>query len=94
MARPKTKKTSNEVILEGFKKDQSAQVQALEKTGVFEAPKEKRQSNRELFSEFWALYKSLNKKTKNLEEIVWVHLVAIKHDSPEKFLEGIKHFGL
>jgi hypothetical protein len=50
-------------------------------------------SNREAFKLFWAQEKSKYGKSKDLEEILWCHLKAIKMDHPEKFEDGIAHFG-
>ena len=49
---------------------------------------------REQFRIFWAKSKRKYGKTKNLEEILWLHLKTSKMDEPEKFEDGIKHFGL
>lgn len=49
---------------------------------------------REQFRLFWAREKRKYDKSKDLEPIVWVHLKACKLDDPEKFEEGLKHFGL
>jgi hypothetical protein len=49
---------------------------------------------REKFRIFWAQERAKYGKPKNLEEILWTHLTAAKLNAPEKFEEGIKHFGL
>ncbi len=49
---------------------------------------------REAFKIFWAQEKKKYKKSKELEEILWLHLQTIKMDEPEKFAEGLKNFGL
>lgn len=49
---------------------------------------------REQFRVFWAKSKRQYGKAKNLEEILWLHLKSSKMDEPEKFEDGIKHFGL
>lgn len=49
---------------------------------------------REQFRTFWAQAKYKYGKSKDLEDILWIHLKAVKMDSPEKFEAGIKHFGL
>lgn len=49
---------------------------------------------REQFRIFWAQEKYKYGKSKDLEQILWVHLKASKHDDPEKFEAGLKHFGL
>jgi hypothetical protein len=49
---------------------------------------------REQFRIFWAKEKKKYDKPKELEQILWVHLKAVKLDDPEKFEAGLKHFGL
>jgi hypothetical protein len=51
---------------------------------------------RDQFRIFWSQSKKrYNKKIlQGLEQILWVHLQATGNDEPEKFEEGIKHFGL
>ena len=43
---------------------------------------------------FWVKNRKSYSETKELGEIIWLHLKAIKHDKPEKFIEGIKNFGI
>lgn len=52
------------------------------------------QEKREAFRLFWAQEKFNYGKPKDLEEILWLHLNAIKKDSPAMFEEGLKNFGL
>lgn len=49
---------------------------------------------REQFRIFWAQEKAKYGKSKDLEEILWVHLKSTKKDAPEQFEAGIRHFGL
>lgn len=49
---------------------------------------------REQFRLFWAQNKYKYGKAKDLEEILWVHLKSSKLDHPEKFEDGLAHFGL
>lgn len=49
---------------------------------------------REQFRVFWAKSKRKYGKDKDLEEIIWLHLKSSKMDEPEKFEDGLKHFGL
>lgn len=49
---------------------------------------------REAFKIFWAKEKKSYKKAEKLEEILWLHLKSMKMDNPEKFSEGLAHFGL
>lgn len=52
------------------------------------------EDSREEFRKFWAQEKSKYGKSKDLEEIIWLHLKAVKQASPEQFEAGIAHFGL
>lgn len=49
---------------------------------------------REAFRIFWASHKAQYGKAKSLEKTVWLHLKAIKMDTPETFENGLVHFGL
>lgn len=52
------------------------------------------QEKREQFRIFWTQNRTKYGETKELEEILWLHLKTMKLDDPEKFEAGIKHFGL
>jgi hypothetical protein len=52
------------------------------------------QQKREQFRIFWAQAKRKYGKTKDLEEILWLHLKASKMDEPDMFAKGLLHFGL
>lgn len=52
------------------------------------------EEKKEQFRIFWAQQKHKYGKAKDLEQILWVHLKATKHDEPEKFEAGLAHFGL
>jgi hypothetical protein len=58
------------------------------------APELTEEQKREEFRKFWAQQKSKYGKSKDLEEILWLHLKAVKKASPEQFEEGVAHFGL
>jgi len=49
---------------------------------------------REKFRLFWAGARKKYGAPKGLDNALWAHLKSIKHDEPEKFEDGIKHFGL
>jgi hypothetical protein len=49
---------------------------------------------RSAFKVFWAQNKKKYGMTNKLEEILWLHLVATKNDSPDKFNDGLKNFGI
>lgn len=52
------------------------------------------QEKRESFRLFWAQEKAKYGKEKNLEPILWLHLLAMNFDTPENFEKGIAHYGL
>lgn len=59
------------------------------------APKELSEAQkREAFRLHWAKERNKYGKARDLEDILWLHLKAIKMDDPSKFDEGLKHFGL
>lgn len=49
---------------------------------------------REQFRLFWAKCKRKYGKTKNIEEIIWLHLKSSNMAEPEQFEAGLIHFGL
>lgn len=49
---------------------------------------------REAFRVFWVANKRKFGDPKNIEKALWMHLKTIGMDSPEKFAEGLRHFGL
>jgi hypothetical protein len=49
---------------------------------------------REAFKIYWTQNKKKYGLTAKLEEILWLHLVATKNDSPDKFDAGLAHFGI
>lgn len=48
---------------------------------------------REDFRKYFLKIKKQLNLDKSLEEVIWLHLKAIKHDKKELFEIGIKHFG-
>lgn len=73
----------------------------MEESKAFRAslykPEEKilsEQEKRESFRLFWAQNRKKYGKSKNLESIIWLHLKTMKMDEPEKFEDGMNHFGL
>ena len=49
---------------------------------------------REAFRIYWASQKSQYSKAKSLEHSLWLHLSAIQMNTPDKFADGLAHFGL
>jgi hypothetical protein len=52
------------------------------------------EDKREQFRIFWAQQKYKYGKSKDLEEILWLHLRTVGMNEPEKFEDGLAHFGL
>ena len=48
---------------------------------------------REEFRKFFVKTKRKLGLENKMEEIIWLHLKAIKHDRPEKFEDGVVNFG-
>jgi len=78
-----------------------AEEMSLEEARAYRASLVKDQSTaisdrekREAFKKFWAENKKHYGKVSKLEEVIWLHLKAIKMDHPSKFQEGLEHFGL
>lgn len=59
-----------------------------------EAPRLSDEEKREKFRVYWAEEKSKYANSKDLEQIIWLHLKSVKMAEPEQFENGIKHFGL
>jgi hypothetical protein len=49
---------------------------------------------REAFRIFWAGNKAKYGRGKAIEKAIWLHLKAIKMDTPEQFSQGLANFGL
>jgi hypothetical protein len=49
---------------------------------------------REKFRLFWAQNRTKYGKDRDLEDVLWIHLKSAKLDDPNKFEEGLQHFGL
>ena len=49
---------------------------------------------REAFKIYWTENKKKFGMTSKLEEILWLHLVSTKNDSPENFAAGLQNFGI
>ena len=52
------------------------------------------QERRQAFQVFWASNRSSYGKERDMEQLLWLHLKAIKHDTQDKFEAGIENFGL
>jgi hypothetical protein len=52
------------------------------------------EQKKELFRIFWARERVSYNKPRDLEKILWTHLVSTKLNDPENFEKGLKNFGL
>jgi len=59
-----------------------------------ESAKLSEQDKREQFRIYWTENRNKFGKGKDLEEILWVHLIATGLDDPKNFDKGLAHFGL
>ena len=63
----------------------------LRKAGL--TPEVVEQNMREEFRKYFVKVKRILNLPSDLEDILWLHLKAIKCDKVEKFNEGLKNFG-
>ena len=70
-----------------------ARQKRIELAAKLEQKKEKQDHYSE-FQDWWNLNKNSFQKSKDFEQILWLHLKAIKCDTPDKFLQGVENFGL
>lgn len=49
---------------------------------------------RDAFHVYWAQNKRKFGMTNKLEEVLWLHLVSTKNDTPELFAAGLSNFGI
>lgn len=87
MAEKKSKKVLSED--EKIAKARKRNVAIAKKPIVFVAPTNQRES-------FRLYFLTIRKKlglNRDLEEIIWTHLKAIKHDKEELFSDGVRNFG-
>jgi hypothetical protein len=91
MSEGKEEKTTKKVETDKEKIEKARKKRlALAKQSV---PAQEQTDSREEFRKYFLkLKKSLNLE-KYLEEVIWAHLKAIKHDKKELFDKGIQHFG-
>jgi len=97
MARPKQNKTNEDVVKEAFELDAAqARKKRLEYYEALRASEDKEdiRNHRDEFKKFWSEKRTEYKRSKELEDIIWLHLKAIGKTKPEEFEEGIRHFGL
>lgn len=90
----KNKKMSRDEQIEDVQeKLTKAREMRLKLAGRKAAPQEDVDAKKE-FEIFWARERASYKKDREIQEILWLHLKAIKHDHPDKFEQGVAHFGL
>jgi hypothetical protein len=88
MARPKKIEKES---LPSEEKAKIARELRMRKAGVTKEQIE--QNVREEFRLFFIRIKKSLGISSNLEEIIWLHFKSCGFDRPEKFEDGIKHFG-
>ena len=88
------KKSREEQIEDVQSKLEAIKLKKLELAQKRTSNKVEEKDFREEFKVWWASNRKKFNKEKEIEHILWVHLKATKHDVPEKFEAGIKHFGL
>jgi hypothetical protein len=94
MAEPKKKKLSRDEQIEGLRTTLETERLSRSKKDneISNLPEVKR---RQSFQEYWtSARRSFGRPERELEDILWAHLKAIKCDVPSKFEEGVAHFGL
>jgi hypothetical protein len=82
---------------EQYHEEEMTKEQAQEfRESLFESSETELSENekREQFRIFWAQNKSKYGKTKEMENVIWLHIKSAKLNNPEDFKAGIKHFGL
>jgi hypothetical protein len=84
-----------------FKEVIAKQEMTIEESKAYRAslyrPKKKLLSEserRNSFRLFWAQNRKQYGEDKTLEPILWIHLMATGNDQPDKFENGLAHFGL
>lgn len=90
MSTKKEKKVQD--IQNKLEESRQARIKMLEESN--KSKKKKSSDYLKDFEDFWARNRKSYSADRSLKGIIWAHLKAIKHDKPEKFEEGIKHFGL
>lgn len=65
------------------------------KQSVSKVDRKSRQAElKEEFELFWAKHKNKYKAYGNIADVVYAHFLTYGFNKPEKFEEGLKHFGL
>jgi len=91
MSTKKDKKTLDiQEKLEAAKQMRLEQAERLSKLDK----KSDEKDHQEEWNLFWTRNRKAYKETKEIGEIIWLHLKAIGCNRPEKFEQGIKNFGL
>jgi len=82
-------------------REESKEEMSLEESKAYRASLAKsvvkdlsQKEKRDAFKVYWSQNKKKYGMTNKLEEILWLHLVSIKNDSPDKFDAGLKNFGI
>jgi hypothetical protein len=82
-------------------KKQESQEMSMEEAKAFRASLVKNEpkkltekQKRAAFKAYWAENKKKYGMTNKLEEVIWLHLVSTKNNSPENFDKGLENFGI
>lgn len=82
---------------EGQPKEEMTLEEARSYRASLHKPPQKKLSlreKREQFKLFWAQSRKKYGRPRELENVLWTHLVSTGNDEPEKFQAGLDHFGL
>jgi hypothetical protein len=74
------------------KKEEVQAVEIIKKTIITTAPIVP-VNHRDEFRKFFLQIQSKLKLNRDMEQVLWAHLVATKNDTVEKFKDGVIHFG-
>ena len=97
MAKTRFIKTTEEIVRENFEKQKLAEKAEQEKKEAATKPSQPKNldtQKKEEFRIWWLQNKRSYADTKGLEDILWLHLMSAGFAEPEKFEDGVAHFGL
>jgi hypothetical protein len=92
MSKKKTRDEQIEDVQSKLDASRQARIELAAKRAASKG--DKSQNNYIAFQEWWAVNRKAYNRAKDLEEVIWAHLKAIGSNSPEKFEDGVAHFGL
>jgi hypothetical protein len=92
MSKKKTRDEQIEDVQSKLDASRQARIELAAKRAASKG--DKAQNHYVAFQEWWAVNRKAYDRAKELEDIIWAHLKATGSNSPEKFEEGVAHFGL